>query len=250
MNKAASSAIDFLQRNQQTNENFKESFQSKSLAKSPTIGMPLSSKLTPSDENQIQKILADYYNPSRTKEEDVSRDYYKLKNLTEEIKSINVQSVLLHGERIQKAENLLKNYRDGAFSKWLMAAYGNRQTPYSMLRYYELYNDLQTEQLQKKLEAMPKKAAYTLAFRFGSRERKAKIVENFSGQKQRDLILEIQATFPSDVDDGRKPKSQNADAIFKMFELYRKVEKRRDELTHQHRERIRELIENLNKLLS
>ena len=39
----------------------------------------------------------------------------------------------------KERKTILKNYRDGAFSAWLIATYGNRQTPYNFLQYYELY---------------------------------------------------------------------------------------------------------------
>ncbi len=40
-------------------------------------------------------------------------------SITSEVKAINNQAIILHGERIKKAQEILKNYRDGAFTAWL-----------------------------------------------------------------------------------------------------------------------------------
>lgn len=249
MSKAAISASTFLKRNESSGSDFKEGFQTPGLVKRQSIGLPLTVKLSNAEEVILQKLLHEYYNPSVLEESEVESHFTELKTITEEIKCISVQSVLMHGERIQKAEKMLKDYRDGAFTRWLVAAYGNRQTPYSMLRYFELYEELESENLKKKLESMPKKAAYTLAFRQGPSEKKRAIVEGYSGQKQKEVILEIQNSFPSANDDGRKPKSPNSDILGKMFDQFKKLEKNREDLTEKNKQFIRELINSLQELI-
>src|ERR1700677_3684402 len=64
-------------------------------------------------------------------------DLEALTAITSEVKAITNQAVILHGERIKRAQEILKKYRDGAFTAWLFATYGNRQTPYNFLQYYE-----------------------------------------------------------------------------------------------------------------
>ena len=81
----------------------------------------------------------------------------------------------MHGERIKKAQEILKSYRDGAFTAWLLAAYGNRQTPYNFLQYYELYTAL-SPGLHSQLEAMPRHAVYVLASRSGELTQKETMV--------------------------------------------------------------------------
>ncbi|KAK5583325.1 hypothetical protein RB653_004917, partial [Dictyostelium firmibasis] len=113
---------------------------------------PLSEK----DQETLREILQEY--------RPVEEDFLTLASVTSEIKAISNQAVILHGERIQKAQLILKHYRDGAFSRWLMSTYGNRQTPYNFLQYYEFYLQLPVP-LQDKLEDIPRQAIYTLASR-------------------------------------------------------------------------------------
>src|SRR3990167_2155551 len=110
----------------------------------------------------------------------IETDLTQLSALTAEVKAINTQALLLHGERIKKAQILLKSYRDGAFSAWLIATYGNRQTPYNFLQYYELYTAL-PHILHSKLEEMPRQVIYALASRSGSLNVKEEIIKNYRG---------------------------------------------------------------------
>ena len=81
------------------------------------------------DKDKLQKILVQY-GPEGV---DTQKDFQQLAVLTSEVKAITSQAAILHGERIKKAQSLLKNYQEGAFTAWLMATYGNRQTPYNFL---------------------------------------------------------------------------------------------------------------------
>jgi hypothetical protein len=126
----------------------------------------------------------------------------QLASLTSEVKAINNQAAILHGERIKKAQEILKNYRDGAFSAWLVAAYGNRQTPYNFLQYYELTLTL-PQMLHAKLDAMPRQAVYALASRTGPLEKKEAIIQNYNGEPKQELLLMIRKEFPLSKDDKR-----------------------------------------------
>lgn len=72
-------------------------------------------------------------------EGNLTLDLAELSLITSEVKAINNQAAILHGERIKKAQTLLKSYQEGAFSAWLNATYGNRQTPYNLMQYYEFF---------------------------------------------------------------------------------------------------------------
>src|SRR5689334_7208137 len=113
------------------------------------------------NENQALKNLLDQYK-NETQETDA--DLTALSTLTAEVKAINNQAIILHGERIKRAQQILINYQDGAFTAWLIAAYRNRQTPYNFLQYYELYRSLPHE-LHAKIDEMPRQAVYTLVSR-------------------------------------------------------------------------------------
>jgi hypothetical protein len=150
-------------------------------------------------ENEtLLSLLTQYKKESR----EIGEDLLQLSALTAEVKAINNQAVILHGERIKKAQNILKNYCDGAFSAWLIATYGNRQTPYNFLQYYELYIAL-PEKLHSKLDEMPRQAVYSLASRNGDQEQKQWIVQNYNGEPKQELLKLIRETFPLAENDRR-----------------------------------------------
>ncbi|MEI8301336.1 MAG: CT583 family protein, partial [Chlamydiota bacterium] len=90
------------------------------------------------DKFSLERILKTYFDEPRQ----LTQDLEELCKITSEVKAINNQAVLLHGERIKKAQQILKHYKIGAFSSWLIAVYGNRSTPYNFLQYYEFYISL------------------------------------------------------------------------------------------------------------
>jgi hypothetical protein len=245
MSKTKDHARSFLQKAAQSEQNFKESFEVVSPSRSPTIGIAITVNLTPEEERQIQKILEDDYRPDAIPEEAMEEHIKKLTDITRQIKSINAQSVLLHGQRIKEAKEILKDYRDGAFSKWLMATYGNRQTPYSMLQYYELY---QTAPVSHKaiIEAAPKKAVYLLASRKGDLDKKMELLQNHGKSKQSELVLLIQETFPIAENDQRQPK--NSSAIETLNKACQKLEKNKRHLSDEDFENINQIIKRLQKL--
>jgi hypothetical protein len=157
------------------------------------------SELSAHEKAHLETLLAEY----STGEEDIDRDLSALSHITSEVKAINNQAALLHGERIKKAQTLLQKYKDGAFSAWLIATYGNRQTPYNLMQYYEFYTAL-PHALQPKLETMPRQAIYTLASREGEIGQKTEIVENYAGETKSALLALIRSLFPLKENDRRK----------------------------------------------
>ncbi len=153
------------------------------------------------EKDHIKDILSQYHKSSRN----IQHDLEELSTLASELKSINNQAILLHGERIQKAQKLLTNYKDGAFTAWLIAIYGNRQTPYNFLQYFEFYHAL-PKALQEKIYTMPRQAIYTLASREGDIKDKQKVVESYNGESKEVFIEYIRKTFPLKHSDHRKPK--------------------------------------------
>jgi hypothetical protein len=178
---------------------FKESFEvTKPALMSGFRGMFGEHVLSQQEKERLAYILQEHAQSSSTIEEDCK----DLSRLTSEIKAISNQSILLHGERIKKAQHILKGYKEGAFTAWLLATYGNRQTPYSMLQYYELYCLL--PQSEKGLiENLPKKAAYTLASRQGELEEKRVILRSYKGERQQDFLMRIRQALPKNGDDTR-----------------------------------------------
>jgi hypothetical protein len=165
-------------------------------------------RITPLNEKEkeaLSSLLAQY----KDEKQEIGEDLFQLSALTAEVKAINNQAVILHGERIKKAQEILKKYRDGAFSAWLIAAYGNRQTPYNFLQYYELYSAL-PEKLHAKLDEMPRQAVYSLASRKADSTQKQLIVQNYQGEPKQELLKLIRETFPLAESDRRAQDLGNA----------------------------------------
>lgn len=155
-------------------------------------------ELNAREKEALVSLLTQYKNESQ----DIHDDLSQLSGLTAEVKAINNQAIILHGERIKRAQDILKNYRDGAFSAWLIATYGNRQTPYNFLQYFELYTAL-PETLHSKLDEMPRQAVYSLASRNGNQEQKQSIVQNYKGEPKQELLKRIREMFPLAENDRR-----------------------------------------------
>ena len=152
------------------------------------------------EKEALSQLLQKY---SLDPTQDLSNDLSYLLAITSEVKAINNQAAILHGERIKRAQEILKKYRDGAFTAWLIAAYGNRQTPYNFLQYYEFYHQVSSN-LRSQIDAMPRQAIYTLASREGQFEQKEEIVRNYKGESKQQMISLIRAVFPLKENDKRR----------------------------------------------
>lgn len=155
--------------------------------------------LSQKEKDLIENMLKEY----ATDEVNISHDLHSLISITSEVKAINNQAAILHGERIKKAHAILTRYRDGAFSSWLIAAYGNRQTPYNFMQYYDFYHTM-PKNLRPQLESMPRQAVYTLATRAGPVEKKQVIIENYKGETKTELLTLIRTEFPLSIVDKRR----------------------------------------------
>lgn len=204
-------------------------------------------KVTPlgnEEQIEIENILVRYQEEGQ----DIQLDAEKLKAITSEVKAINNQAIILHGERIKHAQNILKKYKDGAFSSWLLMTYGNRQTPYNFLQYFEFYQSLSLE-LKEKMTDMPRQAVYTLASREGPTEKKTSIIKNYQGESKQALLEQIRDTFPLAQTDGRKKRTQellleSLSNAKKRTQAYKKL------LSPKEKEEALKMIEQLKDLLS
>lgn len=201
------------------------------------------SELSSNEKASIEEILKAHAKGKENLDEDLSSLIY----LTSEIKAINNQAAILHGERIKKAHNILTRYRDGAFTAWLIAAYGNRQTPYNFLQYFEFYESL-PKNLRPQIEAMPRQAIYTLASREGPFEKKQRIVENYNGETKTELLSLIREVFPLDYEDRRRQDFGEA-AIQNLQRLHSILRSRRATLTKTQKNAICKLLESLNQIV-
>jgi hypothetical protein len=192
------------------------------------------------EQEKLQLILTEF----APEEYDIAQDLEQLMSISSEVKAIHHQAALLHGERIKKAQEVLKKYRDGAFSSWLIGVYGNRQTPYNFLHYFELYQSLSAA-LKEKMDQMPRQAVYSLAARNGEREKKEEIIQNYQGQTKQELLLLIRETFPLAKDD-RRNQNLSRFAINQLTRLHLLIKSRRFNPSPDQKKEIKRLLKLLD----
>jgi hypothetical protein len=200
-------------------------------------------ELSAKEKEVLADILRDYAN----EEQDIRSDLNLLISLTSEVKAINNQAALLHGERIKKAHQILTRYRDGAFTAWLMAAYGNRQTPYNLMQYYE-FCEAMPKQLRPQIELMPRQAIYVLASRTGSLDKKQTIVENYRGETKAEMLALIRQTFPLGQRDKRQQQMGKA-FLQGLLRLYQQLKQAPQELTVAQKKQARALLQKVQQLI-
>jgi len=157
-------------------------------------------KLSNIEKEDLCDILEEY---RTSDQESLSSDLEELAAVTSEVKAISNQAVILHGERIKRAQDVLKKYREGAFSSWMVLTYGNRQTPYNFLQYFEFYKSLGDE-LKKQIDNMPRQIIYALASRDGSDAQKERFISEYKGQSKKELLTLLRSQFPIATSDNRK----------------------------------------------
>ena len=202
------------------------------------------SKLGEKELEALSSLLRKF---SHNESADVSEDLKSLIAITSEVKAINNQAAILHGERIKQAQTILKNYRDGAFTAWLTATYGNRQTPYNFLQYYEFYLKI-PKALHPQVESMPRQAVYTLASRDGSFSKKEEIVRNYKGETKQQMITLIRSLFPLDENDGRRENTGET-ALKTLQHLAASFEGANIKLTYKQKRSMHELLNLLGLLI-
>ncbi|MCB1135515.1 MAG: CT583 family protein [Chlamydiia bacterium] len=207
-------------------------------------GVFAASQLSEGEEETLRLILERY---GEERLECIDQDLCALKAVTSEVKAINHQAALLHGERIRRAQEILKTYQDGAFTSWLMATYGNRQTPYNFLQYYLFYQELPLD-LRPQVELMPRQAIYTLASRNGAIDDKHNIIRSFSGQTKQELLDLIRDLFPLDEGDRRRPNTATL-VLSSLEKAAHALSKRHSRIGPRQKEVIREHLELIESLL-
>jgi len=195
--------------------------------------------ISEADAGSLETLLKKY----KTEETNVSEDLKKLAMITSEVKAISNQAVILHGERIKRAQELLKKYQDGAFSAWLLKTYGNRQTPYNFLQYYELYSSL-PQQTRSIIDEMPRQAIYSLSSRSIPQEQKVAFIENYKGETKSELLERLRESFPLPKKDKRNPNRVKAATDL----LKRALKTIQDDLFHptsQQKEEIQKILDEI-----
>lgn len=200
-------------------------------------------ELSEKEKGSIENILKTY----SQNEEFLPGDLETLVSITSEVKAINNQAAILHGERIKKAHTILIRYRDGAFTAWLIAAYGNRQTPYNLMQYYEFYESM-PKNLHSQIESMPRQAVYTLATRVGELEKKKEIVEKYNGETKAEVLQNIRHAFPLDKSDQRRQNVGNG-IIHQLNRLCLEMKSQELKLNNQQKKMIQSLLDELEEII-
>lgn len=206
-------------------------------------GMFSVSELNSNEKGFLETLLKTY----AVDDSSLDYDLNALIALTAEVKAINNQAALLHGERIKKAHEILINYRDGAFSAWLIATYGNRQTPYNLMQYYEFHEAL-PKTLRPQIENMPRQAIYTLASREGDFEKKIEFIKNYMGQTKAELLVMIREFFPLSATDKRRENIVET-AIHKLESVCRSLQRKEARPNKSQKQALLRLIDHLRELV-
>lgn len=201
------------------------------------------SDLTETEKTKIEAILRTY----TLNDSDISFDLKDLLSITSEVKAIGNQAALLHGERIKKAHKILIRYRDGAFTAWLIAAYGNRQTPYNLMQYYD-FCELMPKTLRIQIESIPRQAIYTLASREAPLDKKQAFVEDYKGETKSELLSKIRLSFPLDQEDRRR-QNQGEIIIKLLKKTCSEIKAAKPSFTKNQRDVISTLLGDIESLI-
>lgn len=196
------------------------------------------------DKEQLEILLEKYKMDDSF---DYTQDVDSLLEITSEVKAINNQAAILHGERIKHAQEILKKYKEGAFTAWLKATYGNRQTPYNFLQYFLFYSNTPKE-LHNQIEVMPRQAIYTLASRQGEQQEKEEIVRNFKGESKVELLSIIRKKFPLNESDKRKENIVES-SLTHLKRLVDQFERPNLKMTQEQNEDLLKQVKQLERLI-
>jgi len=186
--------------------------------------------LNEEESAKIQQLLSENWPFDAFDKEQLQKDVRQLQQLTSEIRSIGRQGVLLAGERVLQAKELLKQYNDSTFTKWLKTAFSVRSSGYNALSYFMLYKNLDGNDLKEQFKKIPMRAAYVLSSRDGSIDVKAEIIRQHGNLSHQALITAIREKLPKSVGDKRVKTKSTTELIADLRKAVTNLEKRKDEL--------------------
>lgn len=196
-------------------------------------------ELSDGEKSNLEEILLRF----ATREGSIAKDLKALSLVTSEVKAINNQAAILHGERIKRAQEILKNYEDGAFTAWLLSTYGNRQTPYNFLQYYEFHSRL-PHNLRPQIEKMPRQAVYALASRQGDMDQKVELVRDYAGETKDQMLHRIRDTFPLADSDQRRVSTGDG-IVNQLARLNTQLNRPNTRLTKRQKRSIERLLDSI-----
>lgn len=141
-------------------------------------------KLDYNEEKLVRAVLNEFAS---------ERDIEQLLDITCQIKAIQKQGIILLGEKIFKAREIInKNpLRKTSFSSWINISFKTKSSAYNALSYYELYSNLSNDELRNTFLNIPYKAAYRLSSKNICIEDKENIIPHLSGLSNSEAISVI-----------------------------------------------------------
>ncbi len=213
----------------------------KNWSKEETQPLPLSLELSEAEQTELESFLHDSMEEGESYES-FDADLQALRLISNSIKSIQKQSLLLLGEQVSKARSTFQRYARGdlGFTRWLQFSFQSKKTAYNVLGYYELHRSLASPKLQEKLEQMPAKASYVLAARAGDLKVKKTMIRNYKGETALCFIEKLNEKLPpANI---AKPSSQLESKKQALEGLYRYLQKYRQALPSKERKALHALL--------
>jgi hypothetical protein len=199
--------------------------------------------------NSLNSLLIEGVRSEGISNEQVTKDLFILKQITAEIKAIGNQGTVLLGERVYKARDLLKFYKNGTFTRWLDSAFGSRKTGYNVLAYYELYSSLPHDDLRNRFKKLQQRTAYILASREGAIETKSEIINEYHDKSHNEIVILIQEKLPVSVRDRRVSKISIAKLLSNLQENIESLRQTMGTLTQKDKEKLSDLTDLMLSLL-
>lgn len=185
----------------------------------------------------LENLLEEHLDESKDYKE-LSKDLDALVKVTSELKSIQKQAVLLVGERIFQVRRILKSYAKESimFTSWVDRAFSSRKSAYNALAFYEFYSSLSSEKLKLNYKKMPAKISYILASKKAEYEKKVKIVEEYDGQKQKEMLEIIEQRLEKNKNVAKASLDTTTKTLIEMQKLVGVLHKRMHRFGTKHKE--------------
>ncbi len=210
----------------------------------PVNELLLEEPLTSSEIGRIDQLLKENGTSIGKRWHD---DALQLQELTAQIRAVAKMGVLMTGERIYKARELLKPYRDGTFTKWISMIFPNRKSGYNMLAYYELYLQLPSD-CQESYKKLSRKVAYVLASRPAPLEVKVALVRECASLKTDEGLIKIQTRLPVIATDGRGIITHVASWLKQLEKLTHNFESATHRITAYDQLKLAQFVQRLQKI--
>ncbi len=202
------------------------------------------------EQTELEQLLHKGAQPENMAAGQIANDISHLQQITAEIKAISKQGAVLVGERVYRAREILKPYRDGTFTQWLESTFGARKSGYNALSYYELYIALPDEVIREIFKKLQHRTAYILASRIGDIATKSEIISQYHDKSHSELLAVIQEKLPVPVKDKRKKKASYKKLVTDARKIIEKLHDRKSELSTKDRGALSDLREIIHLILT